>query len=71
MRVVAIGEPGLLEGYALAGVAVIDAGDDHAVQRAWEELPADVGLVLLSAASHCALAERLSERPLLWAVLPE
>ncbi len=69
--VVAIGERELLEGYALAGVEVIDAGDGRAIRRAWDELQTDVGLVLLSSASHAALAERLSEKALLWVVLPE
>jgi vacuolar-type H+-ATPase subunit F/Vma7 len=69
--VVAIGERAQLEGYALAGVEVIDAGDGSAVQRAWDELPADVRLVLLSPAAHAALAAQLSQRPLLWLVVPE
>jgi len=70
-RVVAIGPRGALAGYALAGVEAIDAGDAAAAQRAWDELPADVGLVLLGRAAQAALAERLAERPLLWVVLPE
>lgn len=70
-RVVAIGPRASLAGYALAGVEAIDAGDAGAAQRAWDELPADVGLVLLGPAAQAALAERLVEKPLLWAVLPE
>ena len=69
--VVAIGERALLAGYALAGVEVIDVGDEPAARRAWDELPEGVGLVLLSPAAHAALAERLPQKPLLWVVLPE
>ncbi|MGZ4400297.1 MAG: hypothetical protein ACXVYM_05445 [Gaiellaceae bacterium] len=70
MSVVAIGEPAKLEGFALAGVEVIDAEDGPAALRAWEDLPADVELVLLSEATHDALAERLSQKTFLWVVLP-
>ncbi len=69
--VVAIGGPVHLEGYTLAGVRVIDAADRPAAQRAWDELTADVALVLLDAAAQEALADRLSERPVLWVVVPE
>lgn len=68
--VVAIGERSALEGFALAGVEVIDAADARAALEAWEALPPDVGLVLLGAAAHAALAERLAEKPRLWVVVP-
>lgn len=71
MSVVAIGERAQLEGYGLAGVRVIDAGDEPAAQQAWDELPPDVTLVLLAPAAHRALAQRLSEKPVLWVVVPE
>lgn len=69
--VVAIGERTQLDGYALAGVDVIDAADGPAAQQAWDELPPDVGLVLLGPDAHAALAERLSQTSLLWVVVPE
>ena len=70
-RVVAIGPRASLAGYALAGVEAIDAADAAAAQRAWDELPADVGLVLLGPTAQAALAERLAKSPRLWVVLPE
>lgn len=70
-RVVAIGPRGSLVGFALAGVEPIEAADAAAARQAWDELPADAGLVLLAPTAHAALAERLAERPLLWVVLPE
>ena len=69
--VVAIGERALLEGYTLAGVEVIDAVDGPAAQRAWDELPTDVALVLLDAAAHGVLVERLAEKPVLWVLVPQ
>jgi vacuolar-type H+-ATPase subunit F/Vma7 len=68
--VAAIGDRLLLDGYALVGVEVVDAPDPAAAQRAWDELPADVGLVLLSAAAHDALDGRLEEKRVLWVVVP-
>ncbi len=69
-RVVAIGELAQLGGYALAGVEILDASEPGAARRAWEQLASDVGLVMLSAAAHAALADRLSERAVLWVIVP-
>ena len=69
-RGVAIGRPEIVAGYALAGVEVIAAADAAAVQAAWETLPADVALVILTPAARAALGGRLDERPgLVWAEL--
>ena len=73
-RVVGIGEGVLLDGYALAGVEVVDAADPAGARRAWDELPADVELVLLSPAAQAALASRLAQRSalqrsVLWVVV--
>ena len=46
-RVVAIGEPDEVEGYALAGAHVICAGDAESVRAAWASLPPGTGLVVL------------------------
>jgi vacuolar-type H+-ATPase subunit F/Vma7 len=70
-RVAAVGAWAALAGYALAGVEVVEADDPAAVRRAWAELPADVGLVLLTQAARTALPERLEPRDRLWAVIPE
>lgn len=70
-RAAAIGEDVRLAGYALAGVEVLAAEDRPAAVRAWEELPDDVGLLLLTPLTDEALAERFVERPeLLRARLP-
>ena len=70
-RIVAIGRETALAGYALAGVEVLEADDPGAVRRIWSELGGDVGLVLLTAESRRALADRIAGRDVLWAVLPE
>jgi len=67
--VVAIGEGVRLDGYALAGVEVVDAADPAAARRAWDELPADVELVLLSPAAQAALATQLARTSVLWVVV--
>ena len=60
--VVAIGEAEHIEGFALAGVIVKVAEDQHAVREAWDGLADDVGLVVLSAAAASLLGEARSER---------
>jgi vacuolar-type H+-ATPase subunit F/Vma7 len=69
-RIVAIGEELLLEGYALAGVEVLPAGDPENVAAVWESLPDDVGFVLLSEGAHGALGDRLEASDRIWAVVP-
>jgi hypothetical protein len=70
-EIVAIGEPGLLDGYGLAAVEVRAAADDAAAIRAWAELGADVGLLILTPSAERALSSRLAEsRDLVWAVVP-
>jgi vacuolar-type H+-ATPase subunit F/Vma7 len=69
--VVAIGEEELVAGYALAGAAVLPARRDDEVLAAWEALPPDTALVLLTQRAHAVLGETVRERQLLWAVLPE
>jgi vacuolar-type H+-ATPase subunit F/Vma7 len=69
-RAVAIGDGRRLAGYALAGALVVPVTPDEAVD-AWETLPDDVGLVLLSPEVEAVLAPRLEEREdVVWAVLP-
>jgi vacuolar-type H+-ATPase subunit F/Vma7 len=72
-RIVAIGERERVRGFALAGVHVAAADDADAARAAWGELPADVGLVILTAAAHAALAlERLNQlEERLWVVMPK
>jgi vacuolar-type H+-ATPase subunit F/Vma7 len=70
-EVVALGEPARVDGLVLAGVRVVHAQDPSAVLAAWEDLPADVGLLVLTGDAAATLARRLPERPrLLWVVMP-
>ncbi len=55
-RVAVIGAETAVAGYALAGAVVLTAEDDTAVRRAWEELPPDVEVVVLTAPAARALA---------------
>jgi vacuolar-type H+-ATPase subunit F/Vma7 len=70
-RVAALGRWTELAGYPLAGVEVIDVRDPEAVRRAWEGLPDDVAVVLLTAEARRALPDPILPRARLWAVLPE
>ena len=68
-RIVAIGGPERLRGFAFAGVQVVAADHPEAARTAWRELSEDVGLVILTPTAHAALEdETLDER--LWVVLP-
>jgi hypothetical protein len=70
-RIVAIGEAGLLDGYGLAAVDLRPAEDAAAAVRAWDELDAEVGLLILTPGAERALSSQLAEsRELVWAVVP-
>ncbi len=71
MRVVAIGDPDLLRGYALAGVEILPATDEPTVAGAWENIDRDVGLVLLTPAARELLEGRLDDRGAMWIDLPD
>jgi vacuolar-type H+-ATPase subunit E/Vma4 len=71
--IAAIGERERVGGFALAGVLVVAANDPESVRTAWEALPAEVGVVILTPAAHTALASngmlaRAEAR--LWTVMP-
>jgi vacuolar-type H+-ATPase subunit F/Vma7 len=72
-QIVAIGESERLRGFAMAGVRVIAADDSASARVAWDALPADVALVILTTAARAALPAqelgRLERR--LWVVLPQ
>ena len=71
-RVTAVGEQRRVAGLALAGVDVVVAEEAQAVHEAWQTLPADVDLVILSPAAAAALGpERLTRGRPLTAVMPE
>jgi vacuolar-type H+-ATPase subunit F/Vma7 len=70
-RVLAIGERALVEGYALAGAEVREAETEAEIRRAWDAVPPDTGLVILTASAAAVLRPALRRRPrVLWAVLP-
>lgn len=54
-RMAAIGEAALVQGYALAGVAVTVATGHYHVRRAWEALDPQVMVVVLTPSAAAAL----------------
>ena len=60
MRVVAIGNPEQLVGYALAGVEVIGCDTPEAALRAAETLSDDVALVLVAPEADAVVREALA-----------
>jgi vacuolar-type H+-ATPase subunit F/Vma7 len=69
--IVALGEEALVAGFALAGAHTVAAATADDVRAAWQALPSDVALVVLTAAAGAALEDRLGrpESPL-WVVMP-
>lgn len=65
-----IGEPALVAGYALAGAIPVPAHGSDEVRRAWDSLPSDTTLVILTAAAADALGGRVSGAEPLTAVMP-
>jgi vacuolar-type H+-ATPase subunit F/Vma7 len=70
-RAAVIGEALRVEGYALAGAAVYAADDEAGVLRAWQALPDDVVVVVLTARAAGWLDDKLAQRSgLLPVVMP-
>ncbi|MEV0787855.1 V-type ATP synthase subunit F [Kribbella sp. NPDC050459] len=70
-RVAVLGEPTRTAGYGLAGVTLLPATTEAEVRRQWRELPADVGVVLLTGAAAGVLGEEcLRTAAVLTVVLP-
>jgi vacuolar-type H+-ATPase subunit F/Vma7 len=70
-RAVAIGARPLVAGYALAGVEVVEAHGPEAVRAAWQAIPDDVALLILTREASQVLTRELEQRPELpWTVLP-
>ena len=71
-RAAAIGDIRRLAGFALAGVLVAPATDAASARAAWESLPEDTALLILSPDAREHLRDLLGERgDLVWTVLPE
>ena len=69
-RIVVLGESARVAGYVLAGVTVLETDEDGA-EAAFDRLPDDTGLVVLTPDAASPLQERLAARPrLLWTVMP-
>lgn len=72
-RIAAVGERERVGGFVLAGVLVVAATDATSVRAAWQALPAEVAIVILTPAAHAALASKgtLARDDLrLWTVMP-
>jgi len=68
-RAAVVGESSRVQGYALAGAVVYPAEDEAGVRAAWRSLPADVGIVIVTAQAAAWLGDRLTERPVLLPVV--
>jgi vacuolar-type H+-ATPase subunit F/Vma7 len=70
-RAAVIGESCRVEGFALAGAVVYPAEDEAAVRSAWQSLPSDVQVVIVTARAAAWLSRELTARPgLLPVVMP-
>jgi vacuolar-type H+-ATPase subunit F/Vma7 len=61
-RVIVLGEPARVVGYALAGALAIEAEGEE-VARAWASLPPDISLVVLTPAAAQALGAATLAEP--------
>lgn len=69
-RVAVIGDSARVAGFVLAGATVLET-DTGGAEGAWDRLPDDTGLVVLTREAADALRDRLDRHGrLLWAVLP-
>jgi vacuolar-type H+-ATPase subunit F/Vma7 len=70
-RLAVLGEELHIRGFGLAGAELLPAERPEDARRAWDDLPDDVGLIVLTPMAAAALTGRLGDRPrLLHAVLP-
>jgi len=70
-RIVALGESRRLEGFALAGVALLPAEGPDEVRAAWSDLDPEVAVVTLTPAAEDALSDLLDLRhDVTWTTLP-
>jgi vacuolar-type H+-ATPase subunit F/Vma7 len=68
-RAAVIGETSRVQGYALAGAVVCAADDAAQVRAAWQSLPADIEVVIVTATAAAVLGGELTARPLPLAVV--
>ena len=66
-----IGEELAVEGYALAGCVLLPADNPDELNAAWQSLPPDTVLLILTESAATWLADRLAQRPdIMTAVMP-
>jgi vacuolar-type H+-ATPase subunit F/Vma7 len=71
-RIAALGEAVKVEGFALAGALVLAADGANEVDAAWDVLPEDVAVLIVTPSVEHRLASRFGDRPhLLTVVCPE
>lgn len=68
-RLVVIGDPVWVEGFVLAGATVLPATDPDGVRAAWDGLPEDAAVLVMTADAAEALGDALEERPYLLSVV--
>lgn len=61
-RIAVLGESPQVDGWALGGAAVIRAAGPDAVGEAWDALPADIEIVVVTPRAAGHLGRRLEER---------
>lgn len=59
--VAALGDPGMLAGYELAGARLYPARTPDQVRAAWDQLPGDTAVVILTADAAAVLAGGLDD----------
>lgn len=59
--VAALGAPDALAGYELAGARLVPAQSPEEIRQAWDLLPADTAVVILTPEAAAALADRLDD----------
>jgi vacuolar-type H+-ATPase subunit F/Vma7 len=69
-QVAAIGEEVAVQGFGLAGVLVVPADDPEGVLAAWQSLPAQVVVVILTPAAERAVPQRPAGELPLTVVMP-
>jgi vacuolar-type H+-ATPase subunit F/Vma7 len=68
-RLVVLGDPTWVEGFVLAGATVLPATDADGVRAAWDGLPEDAAVLVMTADAAKALGDSLEERPYLLSVV--
>lgn len=69
-KVVAVGERVRIEGFALAGVLTFPAEEPDGVAAAWQALPDDVAVVVLTPAAAATVTDTVAETATVSAIRP-